>query len=667
MLSRLRENVRTSVRARLLAIALLPLLLALPVLMGMLLYWGNAYFDRLLIFKVKSDLVVADQFFDHVLERAGRDVEALAQSYALVSRLRPDGQGALARMLDWKREDLKLDFLRYYPLGAVSLDDWLLLEEAAKGRAGTAIDIYAADQLAAIRPALARQARLNLVPTANAAAGDRTVETRGMVVHAAVPVSGADGVQVGVLEGGVLLNQNLGFVDTINDLIYRPDTLLPGSKGTATLFLDDVRIATNVRLFEGGRALGTRVSQAVRDRVLGQGRTWYDRAFVVNAWYISGYEPILDSEQRRVGMLYVGYLERPFQQVKLAALGAILLLFLAAGGAGAVFFWRLARTIFKPLERMNATISAVEAGDLDARTGTMSSRDEIGRVARHLDQLLDQLRQRNRELKDWAESLDNKVAARTRDLEQANRLLLETQRKLVMSEKLAAIGEITAGVAHEINNPIAVMQGNLDLMRVLLGHAAAPVAEEIRLLDQQIQRIQVLVQKLLQFAQPAEYAGYMESVEVNGLMEDCQILVRHLLSRGHIAVERETLASRPVRINRNELQQVLINLIVNAIQSMPAGGTLKLETRDREGEGRDKGVTITVRDTGSGIPREHLERIFDPFFSTKGAGGSGLGLSISYTLVARYGGTITVESEPGVGTSFHVNLPCDPLIEPLSV
>jgi two-component system NtrC family sensor kinase len=652
----LRENLRTSVRTRLLAIALLPLLLVLSALVAMLFYWGNAYFDRLLIFKVKSDLVVADQFFGRVLERVGRDVEALAQSHILVSRLRPGAPGDLAQMLAWKREDLKLDFLRFHPLAAASLDEWRILGEAARGSASTLIDVYSAAQLAAIQPALAHQARLELVPTANAAASDRKVETRGMVIHAAVPVFAADGAQVGVLEGGLLLNQNLGFVDAINTLIYRPDTLLPGSQGTATLFLDDVRIATNVRLFEDKRALGTRVSRAVRDRVLGEGRTWYDRAFVVNDWYISGYEPILDSGMRRVGMLYVGYLDRPFQQLKIAALSAILLLFLALGGAGAILFWRLARTIFKPLERMNSTISAVEAGDLDARTGKVGSGDEIGRVAHHLDQLLDQLRQRNRELKDWAESLDLKVAERTRDLEQTNHLLLETQRQLVMSEKLAAIGEITAGVAHEINNPVAVIQGNLDLLREVLGPAAEQVMGEIRLIDQQVQRIQVMVTKLLQFARPTDYAGYVDQVDVGGLLEDCLILIRHLLDKSEIALLRDFRANRPAGINRGELQQVLVNLMVNAVHAMPQGGTLTLSTRDWE----DKGVMVTVTDSGSGIAPEHMERIFDPFFTTKRDKGTGLGLSISYTLVARYGGSITVESQPGKGSAFTVWLLSEP-------
>src|SRR3546814_2093946 len=138
---------------------------------------------------------------------------------------------------------------------------------------------------------------LDLVPTPNAVPTDRNVETRGMVVQSSTPVVLPGGRQ-GALVGGMLLNQNLEFIDTINALVYREASLPEGSQGTATLFLDDVRISTNVRLFEGRRALGTRVSSIVRRTVLGKGETWLDRAFVVHDWYISGSEPIVDRDRK---------------------------------------------------------------------------------------------------------------------------------------------------------------------------------------------------------------------------------------------------------------------------------------------------------------------------------------------------------------------------------
>jgi two-component system NtrC family sensor kinase len=458
----------------------------------------------------------------------------------------------------------------------------------------------------------------------------------------------------------MLLNGNLGFVDTLNAIIYRDGSLPLGSRGTATLFLDDTRIATNVRLFEGARALGTRVSHSVREFVLERGNTWLDTAFVVNDWYVSGYEPVVDSFGRRVGMLYVGFLEEPFRSAKENALTVIFILFAIVSLFGCAWSLHWARSIFRPIERMNLAIARIDGGEGDARVGATGSSDELGRLAGEFDHLLDVLAQKRNELQHWANELDLKVAERTAELEQANSHLRVAQRQLVMSEKLAAIGELTAGVAHEINNPIAVIQGNLDVLCEVLGPATAPVANEVRLIEEQVNRIRLIVTKLLQFARPGEFAGYVEAVDCRAVLADCLVLSRHHLSKSSIRLVQSHAATRGVGINRQELQQVLINLIVNAVQAMPDGGTLTLASSDWDEGGVVRGVRIDVSDTGDGIRAEDIDRIFDPFFTTKKMQGTGLGLSISYSLIERYGGRITVDSVYGQGATFSVWLLGEP-------
>jgi two-component system, NtrC family, sensor kinase len=298
----------------------------------------------------------------------------------------------------------------------------------------------------------------------------------------------------------------------------------------------------------------------------------------------------------------------------------------------------------------------VESGDLGARTRHGDGKDEIGRVALHLDHLLDQLQERDRELRDWNEELNARVEERTRELQLANRQLEATTKQLIMSEKLAAIGEITAGVAHEINNPIAVMQGNLEVVRNVMGKKAQLATTEFRLLDEQIHRISQIVTKLLQFAKPEEYAGYVERNAPADVISDCLPLVQHLLNKARIEVVRENRAVRLVLMNRTELQQVLVNLIVNAIHAMPDGGILTLRTADRDLEGRP-GLVVEVADTGVGMTPEVMQKVFDPFYTTKRREGTGLGLSISQTLVTRQGGRISADSEPGKGTMFAIWLP----------
>lgn len=677
--------VATSVRNKLLAMALLPLLVAFPLLVLALAMWGNVAYDRLLITKVRSDLAVAHGYFDQVLTEVGAGAQGLANSQALFAALQqPDAAGSdLQAQLTDARERLGLDFLVLYspqglalarsaPTGvdAPAPAQWprmphelqqTLQDDGSPSKA--LLMVMGPDALEALAPHLLPRVQLPVVPTRNAAPSDRTREDRAMVVVSTLPVRDATGRTLALLTGGLLLNQNLDFIDHINRIVY-PDGSLPfGSQGTATLFLDDVRITTNVRLFQDQRAIGTRVSQTVRDSVLGQGNTWLDRAFVVNDWYVSAYKPLLDANAQRVGMLYVGYLEAPFRQVRYAALAVIGLIFLLVMALSAWFSVRWARSIFQPVERMNRTMQRVEEGQPNARVGALPARDELGALAAHLDQLLDVIDDKTRTLQRWGEELDHKVAERTRELEMSNASLQLAQQQLVKSEKLAAIGQLTASIAHEINNPIAVMQGNLDLIRETLGSHSQPVHGELRLLDEQVERMRLIVTQLLQYARPTEYAGYVETLDLNRTVDDCLVLVAHLLAQTRIEVQRHLQATQRVGFNRQELQQVIINLLINAIQAMPTGGVLRLETRNcvlSAGDTPKPGAQLCVVDSGPGLTPDVQERLFRPFFTTKNDG-NGLGLWISMGLLERYGGHMEATNRiDGNGAAFTVQLLTEP-------
>ena len=658
---------RLSVRYRLLAIALLPMLVIIPLLLGATMLRWNAKFDGILTSKVRSDLTVAHQYVSRILENTSDHINALGESAAFQSAMTGGDMSGLSALLAERRKTLGLDYLyatatdgrvlaSASPSGPKSVDATQpVLASAAKGVARADIDILPAESLAALSPDLATQAAFNLIETANAAPSRATSNTSGMVVQAA-SLAGNTGSGPVLLVGGILLNRNLEFIDTINALVYQAGSLPEGSQGTATLFLDDIRISTNVRLFEGKRALGTRVSAAVRKAVLGDGRVWLDRAFVVNDWYISAYEPIVDSRGERVGMLYVGFLEAPFQRTKWITLLLVAGSFVIVAALTIPLFLRWAESIFRPLELMAQTIDVVEAGDLDARTGIPDRGDELSQVASHLDILLDRIRERDRQLREWNDALNARVEERTAELSAANRRLEETTKQLVMSEKLAAIGEITAGVAHEINNPIAVIQGNLEVLRELARDKAVGAETEFRLIDEQTERMRQIVTRLLQFARPDEFSGGEESSSPAEVFADCLPLVRHMIRKGAIEVSHNHLSCRPVAMSRTELQQVLVNLIVNAIHAMPEGGLLTLGCRE-EARSDAEGVTVTVSDSGSGMTQDVAARIFDPFFTTKRASGTGLGLSITHMLVTAAGGTIEVATAPGQGAEFSIWLP----------
>ena len=665
-LGRVEPPSRRSFRVRLLLLALLPLGVVLPLLLAVLAIWGGDYFDRLLTTKVRTDLAVAHGYFERVTDAVGSSVEGLANSARLGRALvQPADRraGAIAELLAEVRLGQRLDFLRFLDVDRSNrvAADWPVIKAALAGVARTETEIFSAAQLRQIDPVLAERALTPLIATANAQPDQRQMEDRGLMVHSAAAVRDADGHLLGVLEGGVLLNKNLAFIDRLNDIVYPAGALPVGSAGTATLFLGDVRVATNVRLFEGGRAIGTRVSAAVHAAVLDEGRTWLDRAFVVNDWYVSAYEPLLDSHEQRIGMLYVGFLDGPFAQARQQTFAIVVGLFALAMGVAAIFAVIWARRVFRPIERMHTTMHAIERGDADARVGEVETEDELGVVAAHFDQLLDRLQAQAESLKRWGDSLDAKVAERTAELEQAVADLRAAQSQLVMNEKMAAIGQLTAGVAHEINNPIAVIQGNLDVLRDILGPAAAPVAPEIRLIHEQVHRIRLIVTKLLQFARPQDYVGYLEPVAPAPLIQDSLVLVGHLLKKGNIAIEQHFDSTRNVLCNRNELQQVLINLMVNAIQAMPDGGVLTLAAEDWDEADMPIGLRLAVTDSGPGVSDEDRERLFKPFFTAGKPGGTGLGLWVSQSLVERYGGKITVDSAPARGTRFAVWLRFEPL------
>ncbi|MBE0587725.1 MAG: HAMP domain-containing protein, partial [Hydrogenophaga sp.] len=376
---------------------------------------------------------------------------------------------------------------------------------------------------------------------------------------------------------------------------------------------------------------------------------------------VSAYDPLVDATGQRIGMLYVGYLEAPFRLVRLAMIGVMGLIFLGVMAVSAWFSVRWARSIFKPVQQMNLTMQRVEDGENRARVGALSARDELGALAGHLDQLLDVIDDKTHALQRWGEELDGKVAERTRELEASNASLQLAQQQLVKSEKLAAIGQLTASIAHEINNPIAVMQGNLDLMRDTLGDHAQPVKAELKLLDEQVERMRLIVTQLLQYARPTEYAGYVETLDLNRTVDDSLVLVAHLLAQTRITVQRSLQATQRVGFNRQELQQVIINLLINAIQVMPEGGTLSLSTQDWADEHGARGALLQVQDSGPGLAPGVAERLFRPFFTTKNDG-NGLGLWISLGLVERYGGGIGAANRDDghSGAVFSVRLLTEP-------
>ncbi len=246
---------------------------------------------------------------------------------------------------------------------------------------------------------------------------------------------------------------------------------------------------------------------------------------------------------------------------------------------------------------------------------------------------------RNDEIGDLAASFNRMV----RDLR-------NKEKQIIRSEKLATLGKLAAGIAHEINNPL----GNISLYAQMLIQKVKDkkAKKKLRIIEEQANQAARIVKSLLEFSRQME--PKFRDVNLNEVVSKTLEILQPQISINNIKVIKNLNKTLPeVKADPAQIQQVLVNIINNAIESMPGGGTLIIDTRRRDGE-----VEISITDTGEGIPEENLSKIFDPFFSTKGVGkGTGLGLSVSYGIIERHGGRIEVESEVGVGSTFRIILP----------
>ncbi|HEY5900992.1 MAG TPA: GAF domain-containing protein [Anaerolineales bacterium] len=284
--------------------------------------------------------------------------------------------------------------------------------------------------------------------------------------------------------------------------------------------------------------------------------------------------------------------------------------------------------------------NAFTANDLiaiESLAGILSAVVASADQYQHLQDMVRQLRQTQTELK---ARMDAQQAAENR---------------LLQAAKLAAVGEMAAGIAHELNNPLTTVTGFTELVLDEMPEDAEHRAE-LEMVHREARRATDVVRRLLDFSRQGERTR--ARADINAIVEDVVALTQHLIHTSGVQLTLNLGAELPwASVDRNQLKQVLLNLIHNALQAMPDGGSLLLGTATRTRDDRSW-LTMFVRDTGIGMAAPDRERVFEPFFTTKGdRGGTGLGLSVSYGIVTDHGGVIDVESEPGTGSTFTVWIP----------
>ncbi len=298
----------------------------------------------------------------------------------------------------------------------------------------------------------------------------------------------------------------------------------------------------------------------------------------------------------------------------------------------------LRRIIILPLRNLLKATQEISQGNLNARV-SISADNELAQLGEAFNKMAEEIQQKQK-------SLEQKL----KELEQINQELRQTQDQLVFSEKMASVGKLAAGVAHEIGNPLSIIIGYLEYVS-RSSNLSEQERESLKRAEEETRRINQIIRELLDYSRPVSQT--YESVNINQIIYETLNLVK--LQKGFDRIQTQLDLEEslpPVMGNRNQIKQVLVNLLLNARDAMPDGGILTLKTR-RE----NQLVQIEIADTGIGIPEENLKKIFDPFFTTKEPGrGIGLGLSISLKIIETMGGKIEVESKSGQGSIFRLKL-----------
>jgi len=607
--------------------------------------------------RVAIDLRVAHKFLDKEIEKSVITLELVAEKQRLIDPLEKS-QPIPADVRAWlekKRVDSGFDFLTLcnekgkvilrtrflYNKGDFSFSN-AIVSGALQGKSASGIVIIPSQALKMEGEDLLQQAYIQFMPTPRAKPRSEKAETSGMALMAAVPVWTKDERIIGVLYGGTLLNRNYQLVDYVRDMVFEEKEYKGKPFGTVTIFQWDVRITTNVKEKDGSRAIGTRVSREVYEKVLENRKTWLDRAFVVNNWYISAYEPIYAPDNKIIGMLYVGVLEDKYVDIR----NGIFLSFLPIlfGGIVGVLIlsYLLSRGLSKPIRRLVETTNRIARGemrDILEKEGQYPQAEklpylEIEELIRNFNRMTAVLYKRETELQKAND-----------DLRQTNHYYME----------------ILGFVTHEIKNRLGIILSSAyNLSRGMTGTLDKEQETMVDVLLRNSERLSDMIKNYLDLSriEKEELRVNRQELEFKkDILEPVLDEFKGQLEAQGILLEVDVPSSLKVIADPDLLKIVMENLLSNAIKYGEEKGKIKIGVLRQENE-----LQINVWNKGEGILKNKRDQLFTKFARLSGGElrkeqGSGLGLFVTREIIQKQEGEIWAESQEGQWANFIFTIP----------
>ncbi|MBU1043783.1 MAG: cache domain-containing protein [Candidatus Omnitrophica bacterium] len=593
-----------------------------------------SFFSLIIVLGVSIAMLGADILKKDILEKAQQEVKSNLQTARSVYNNQIDSIRQAfeltcdnSDLIEFKRKT-GLDYMYQISIDQKQQVVSQIALSAFEGKAIGGTRIIDKQELIKIDQDLAAKVKIAILATPKAIPTDKKILEQAMAIEYAMPIFDKSNRVSKIIYGGKIINRDFSLVDNIRNLVFQNKIYEGNPVGTVTIFQDDVRIATNVLTDKKQRAIGTRISEVVYNEVVKKRGTWVDRAFVVNAWYLTAYEPIVDIENNIIGMLYVGVLEKPFVDTERAIVFAFFTIICAAGVLAAILALILTAAITKPMTMILSATSKIASGDLQHRVQTNSPLKEL------------------RELADAFNSMSSKLDQREKSLIVSNNKLEVLNRNYL---------DLVGFVSHELKGILSsIVLNAYNLRKGFLGPMNEAQKKTLVSMSRNLDYLSATVKNFLNLSRIEKDEIMLKKTMANLKEQIFDVAIESFLQLAqekNMTIELQGDPDIVINLDIGLIQIVVNNLLSNAIKYGAEGGIIRITTKVKNSI-----LEVEVYNDGRPIASIDTDKLFKKFSRLIYAGmekvkGTGIGLFITQKIIEQHGGEIWVEPK-NAGNSF---------------